>query len=213
MRDNNKRLVILSASLFAASLIQGCSHTDKKQAVEPAAAVVQDTTAADSNRPSGIDGELVVVTATVKAIDKKNRIVTLKFPDGKEKKVKCGPEVRNFAQIRVGDEVKAQFLESIELAVTGPGTKPSSDRERQVARAPLGQKPGFAAVDAVEVTATVQSIDYQTRDVILLGPEGKTFKLKAGPEIKRLDEVKQGDTVVARLTQAVSITVSTPAQK
>ena len=61
--------------------------------------------------------------------------------------------------------------------------------------------------------STVQSIDYQTRDVTLLGPEGKTFKLKAGPEIKRLNEVKQGDTVVARLTQAVSITVSTPGQK
>ncbi|MFZ4701361.1 MAG: hypothetical protein ACOYMG_15025, partial [Candidatus Methylumidiphilus sp.] len=68
-------------------------------------------------------------------------------------------------------------------------------------------------IDAVEVTATVQSIDYKTRDVTLLGPEGKTFKLKAGPEIKRLNDVKQGDTVLARLTKAASITVSKPVKK
>ncbi len=215
MKDNSKRLVILSALLLTAALIQGCSHADKKQAIDSAATTAQEPVAetVSDSKPGGIEGELVVVTATVKAIDKKNRVVTLKFPDGKEKKVKCGPEVRNFSQIRVGDEVKAQFLESVELVVSGPGAKPSVEREKEVARAPLGQRPGFAAIDAIEVTATVQSIDYKTRNVTLLGPEGKTFKMKAGSEVKRLNDVKQGDTVLARLTKAVSITVTKPGQK
>ncbi len=207
--------VLGSTALIAVSLLTGCSHAGKTESAN-VAAVPQEATApvaAPVDRPSGIEGELVVVTATVKAIDKKNRVVTLKFPDGKEKKVKCGPEVRNFAQIRVGDEVKAQFLESVELVVSGPGAKPEADRQSEVARAPLGSKPGFAAVDAVEVTATVQAIDYQTRDVTLLGPEGRSIKVKAGPEVKRLNEVKPGDTVLARLTKAVSITVSKPAGK
>ena len=104
--------VLGSTALIAVSLLTGCSHADKT----PPAAVPQEATApvaAPVDKPSGIEGELVVVTATVKAIDKKNRVVTLKFPDGKEKKVKSGPEVRNFAQIRVGDEVKAQFLSAL----------------------------------------------------------------------------------------------------
>ena len=204
--------VLGSTALIAVSLLTGCSHADKT----PPAAVPQEATApvaAPVDKPSGIEGELVVVTATVKAIDKKNRVVTLKFPDGKEKKVKSGPEVRNFAQIRVGDEVKAQFLESVELVVSGPGAKPATDRQSEVARAPLGNKPGFAAVDAVEVTATVQAIDYQSRDVTLLGPEGRSIKVKAGPEVKRLNEVKPGDTVLSLLTKSVSITVSKPAEK
>jgi len=71
------------------------------------------------DRPGRLEGELVVITATVKAIDKKNRVVTLQSPDGKVAKVKCGPEVRNFAQIRVGDEVKTSLLETVELFVTG----------------------------------------------------------------------------------------------
>lgn len=200
-------------SLLAVSLL-GCSHADKKptpEAQAPAPAVAE-APAAES-KPAGVEGELVVVNATVKAVDKKNRVVTLRFEDGREARVKCGPEVRNFAQIHVGDNVKAQFLESVELIVGGPGAKPSADRQTEVARAPKGSKPGIVAVDAVEVNATVQSIDYTTRDVTLVGPEGKVVKLKAGPEVKRLADVKQGDVVTARLTKAVSIIVSAPVKK
>ena len=149
----------------------------------------------------------------MKAIDKKNRVVTLKYTDGKEARVKCGPEVRNFAQIRVGDDVTAKFLESVELFVTGPEDKPAAERATEVKRAPLGSKPGFSAIDAVEVKASVDAIDYQTREVRLKGPEGKIMKVIAGPEVKRLNEVKQGDTVVARLTRAVSIEVTKPDKK
>lgn len=162
------------------------------------------------DRPGALEGELVVITATVKAIDKKNRVVTLQSPDGKEAKVKCGPEVRNFPQIRVGDEVKTSLLETVELFVTGKD-EPAAERVTEVGRAPLGSKPGFAAIDAVEVKASVVAINYQTREVTLKGPEGKVIKVKAGTEVRRLNEVKPGDSVVARLTRAVSIEVSKPA--
>ena len=162
-------------------------------------------------RPGGLESQLVVITATVKAIDKKNRVVTLQSPDGKVAKVKCGPEVRNFAQIRVGDEVKTSLLETVELFVTG-SDKPAAERVTEIGRAPLGSKPGFAAVDAVEVKASVVAIDYQIRKVTLKGPEGKVIKVTAGPEVKRLNEVNVGDSVVARLTRAVSIEVSKPAK-
>ncbi len=214
MKNSKHWLIVGSSALVTVSLLLGCSHADKKQAVDavPVASQSAVPAVAEVDKPGGAESELVVINAKVKAIDKKNRVVTLKFEDGTEKKIKCGPEVRNFAQIHIGDDVKAQFLESVELVVSGPGTKPSADRQKEVARAPLGSKPGYAVVDAVEVTATVQAIDYQTRDVTLLGPEGKTIKLKAGPEIKRLNDVKQGDTVLARLTKAASITVSKPAK-
>lgn len=215
MKAKKYWLVLGATALMSATLITGCSSADKKQPAVAQAAVEQKAPvpAVTDGKPGGTEGELLVVNATVKAINKKNRLVTLKFEDGKEKKIKCGPEVRNFSQIRVGDNVKAQFLESVELEVKGPGAKPSSERESELARAPLGSKPGFAAIDAVEISATVQSIDYKTRNVTLLGPEGKILKLKAGPEVNRLQEVKQGDTVVARLTKAASIIVSAPEKK
>jgi hypothetical protein len=77
-------------------------------------------------------------------------------------------------------------------------------------RAPLGAKPEATAVDVVQMTATVEDINYDTRMVKLRGPDGDLRTVKAGPEVKRLNEVKRGDTVVARLTEAVSIRVTAP---
>jgi hypothetical protein len=219
MKDKKHWLILgaTATALVTASLLSGCSSSGSKDSArsleaEPPTLVTHDQTTANQTgeRPGGIKGELVVITATVKAIDKKKRVVTLQSPDGKVAKVKCGPEVRNFAQIRVGDKVKTSLLETVELFVTGKD-EPAAERVTEVGRAPLGSKPGFAAIDAVEVKASVVAIDYQTREVTLKGPEGKVIKVKAGAEVKRLNEVKQGDSVVARLTRAVSIEVSKPA--
>ena len=216
MKDKRHWLILGATALVTASLLSGCSSSGSKDSAqsleaEPPTLPVQDQTAATQaqDRPGGLEGELVVITATVKAIDKKNRVVTLQSPDGKVAKVKCGPEVRNFAQIRVGDVVKTSLLETVELFVTG-NDEPAAERVTEVGRAPLGNKPGFAAIDAVEVKATIVAIDYQTRKVTLKGPEGKVIKVTAGPQVKRLTEVNVGDSVVARLTRAVSIEVSKP---
>ena len=106
---NNKRhwLVLGATALVSASLLSGCSSTGSKNTAqsleaEPPTLAAQDqapatqaqTQAQTQDRPGGLEGELVVITATVKAIDKKNRVVTLQSPDGKVAKVKCGPEGR-----------------------------------------------------------------------------------------------------------------------
>ena len=220
MKNKRQLLAIGAITLVTASLLAGCSGSGSKdqpsQSSEaaPPTLITQDQAAATqaNARPGVLEGELVVMIAKVKAIDKKNRVVTLQSPNGKVAKVKCGPEVRNFAQIRVGDEVKTSLLETVELFVAG-NDEPAAERVTKVDRAPLGSRPGFAAIDAVEVRASVVAIDYQTREVMLKGPEGKIIKVKAGPEVKRLNEVKTGDSVVARLTRAVSIEVSKPANK
>ena len=215
MKNKRHWQILGSTALVTASLLSGCSSSGSKD--QPAASsaapspkmVTQDQAAAtqSQDRPGGVEGELVVITAQVKSIDKKNRVVTLQSPDGKVAKVKCGPEVRNFGQIHVGDEVKTSLLETVELFVAG-NEEPGAERVTEVGRAPLGSKPGFAAVDSVEVNASVVAIDYQTREVTLKGPEGKVIKVKAGAEVKRLNEVKIGDSIVARLTRAISIEVS-----
>jgi len=57
----------------------------------------------------------------------------------------------------------------------------------------------------------VNAIDKKNRVVTLISPNGKEAKVKIGPEVEHLDEIKTGDSVVARLTRAVSIEVSKPA--
>ncbi len=216
MKDKRHWLTLSATLLVNFSLLSGCAGSkskDSEHALDtksPALPAQNQAPAPQTqDKPGMLEGEMVVITATVKAIDKKNRVVTLQSPDGKQNKIKCGPEVRNFAQIRVGDEVKTTLLETVELFVTG-SEEPSAERVTEAGRAPLGSKPGFAAVDAIELKATVVAINYQTREVTLQGPEGDVVNVIAGPEVQRLNEVTVGDSVVARLTRAISIEVSKP---
>lgn len=216
MKDKRHWLTFGATLLVNVSLLSGCASSESKDsahaldAKSPAMATQDQAPATQvQDRPGGLEGGMLVINATVKAIDKTNRVVTLQTADGKMNKIKCGPEVRNFAQIRVGDEVKTSLLETVELFVTG-NEDPAAERVTEAGRAPLGGKPGFAAVDAIEVRAAVVGINYQTREVTLQGPEGNFINMIAGPEVRRLNEVKIGDSVVARMTRAISIEVSKP---
>ncbi len=42
------------------------------------------------------------------------------------------------------------------------------------------------------------------------GPEGNTRTIKVDPGVKRFKEVKKGDEVVVRLTEALAISVQKP---
>jgi len=216
MKATKKPLSIGLATLISLSFLYGCSSTENKDQPEasvslPATAVAQnpDSVSKADDLPDEIAGEMLVITAKVKAINKKERIVTLQSPEGKISKIKCGPEVRNFKQIRVGDLVKTTLLETVEILVTEK-VQAAAERVTEVDRAPLGSKPSFEVIDAIEVNAVIVGINYQTREVSLKGPEGNIIKMKAGAEIQHLDEVKVGDFVVTRLTRAASIEVSKP---
>jgi Cu/Ag efflux protein CusF len=145
-------------------------------------------------------------SATVTGIDAANRNVTLTASDGTKTTVKCGPEVRNFNQIKMKDRVNVVYTE--ELAVfLGGGSQP--DAATAVALAPVGAKPGAVTAQTVQITAKVTSIDLATRKVTLQLPDGAWKTVTAGEQID-LVNVKLGDTVTARYTEAVAITVETP---
>ena len=64
--------------------------------------------------------------------------------------------------------------------------------------------------DKMSIQATVQQIDRETRSVTLMGPNGSLMTIKAGPEVKRLDEFKKGDAVVAEYLSYISAEFRTP---
>lgn len=55
------------------------------------------------------------------------------------------------------------------------------------------------------LTATVVSVDQESRQVVLKGPKGNEETIKAGPEIKNLDQLHAGDTVTAKYERAVAL--------
>jgi ribosomal protein L6P/L9E len=66
--------------------------------------------------------------------------------------------------------------------------------------------PGKAsAARALEVSASVVGIDKATRTLTLKGPKGEVVDLVAGDEVRNFDQIKVGDSVVARYMQALTL--------
>jgi hypothetical protein len=65
-------------------------------------------------------------------------------------------------------------------------------------------------VEAVDVSATVQTIDRSKCTVTLKGPDGKSLTPKVDPSVKAFDTLKVGDSIHARYTEAVAISAETP---
>jgi hypothetical protein len=74
-------------------------------------------------------------------------------------------------------------------------------------QAASSDKPSISASQAVQMTAIVEAIDYETREVVLRGPEGNTRTITASPEEQNLDQVKPGDRVNVEFIQNISIEV------
>ena len=85
---------------------------------------VQSTESVASAPGRGEAVRTVRVSATVTAIDKATRTLTLKGADGKTFPLVAGPDVRNFDQIQVGSEVVVGYLEALAIELKkGGGAK------------------------------------------------------------------------------------------
>ncbi len=64
--------------------------------------------------------------------------------------------------------------------------------------------------ESVEATATVDSIDAATRMVRLRGADGRSWAVHAGPEVRNFGQIKAGDLVKVRYTEALAAEVVKP---
>jgi len=149
------------------------------------------------------------MTATVQSINAADRTVVLQRPDGSVTTYECSPEVRNFDQIKVGDQVTATAAEELALALIKGGVPPAAGTASAIVRSPLGAKPGGKIVDTVAFTAKVMSVNAMGREVTLQMPDGQNKTVKVGPDIN-LANVNPGDDVGVRLTRALAISVKEP---
>jgi Cu/Ag efflux protein CusF len=172
---------------------QPAANTSSGAAVGPGQAVMAD---------------VVKTTATVVAIDSGTRAVTLKRQDGKVITITAGDEVRNFAQLKVGDRVEAEYGRALALELRkGSGTKSNASETAATLAAPQGQKPAGAAVREVTVLADVVAVDVAAKVVTLRGPAGNQIDLQVR-DPAQLANIKKGDQVQAVYTESFAIKVS-----
>lgn len=76
--------------------------------------------AAEGERPGGMVARTIDVSASVRAIDRKKRELTLKLADGDVVKIEVDPSVKAFDTLKVGDSIHARLTRALAIAVEAP---------------------------------------------------------------------------------------------
>jgi hypothetical protein len=155
------------------------------------------------------DGAIIVetttMTATVTAINSAKRKLTLVSPNGSKSTYKAGPEVVNFGQLQVGDQIKTTVTEEVVVFV-GSGAPPSAMNETTVVIAPAGANQGSVRVDTAQITVKVINVNAEKHKVTFELPDGTTKTVKVGKTVD-LSTVRPDDNVTVQVSEGFAITV------
>ena len=166
----------------------------------------QKESGANDGKPGKVVVEVVKLTGTVKAVDLQNKTVTVEGSGGRTVTVNA-QNARNLDQVKVGDRVNLRFTEELALFVRKTDAQPSATQADVVALAPKGEKPAGLMARTVELTGSVESIDPKKRTVDVKGPAGNVRTFHVDKAVKNLDQIKKGDQIVLRITEAVALSV------
>jgi len=216
MKTRTQSVLALTLVPAAALVFASCSSEPKMDSIDQPAAregKPKGEAAVMAAFHPGVPGGVLVgtyrETATVTGIDKEKRKLTLVTPDGTMGTFKAGPDVVNFDQIQIGDQVKATVTRQVAVFVGMSGEPPSDGGATTIALTPVGAKPGALIADTTEITAKVTAINLKRHTATLQFPDGtaKTFNVRSDVA---LTKQAVGQNVVIRTTDAVAILVEKP---
>jgi len=197
---NNVIIKIAALALLPASMLIFSSCAKPPQGTVEITAV--------STPEGAIIVETTTLTATVKAINPAKRKLTLVYSNGSKSTYKAGPEVVNFDQIQVGDQITAVVTEEVAIFI-GSGAPPSGMAATGVVLAPVGAKPGGVMVDTAQITVKVIDVDTVKNKVTFELPDGTTKTVKADKKVD-LSSLQPGDNVTVQVSEGLAITVEKP---
>jgi len=164
----------------------------------------------DAGKKAVVVADKSEIKATVEKIDYDTREITLKGPEGNKLKMKVGDEVKNFAQIKRGDELVANFYQAVAFSLVKSGEAPAATVKTAVYTAEKGEKPAGLVVKTLQMTGTVEKINPEDREVTLKGPEGNSVQLTVDKSVGDLKRIKKGDRVATTYAEALAVAVQTP---
>ncbi|WP_291993279.1 hypothetical protein [Candidatus Accumulibacter sp. ACC003] len=146
------------------------------------------------------------VTLVVEAIDPASRGLVLRDDKGEKMAIIASDAVKNFAQIKVGDQVIASYTQGLDITLVKDG-KALRERVESTSggSAKPGEKPAAQVVNEVAFIADVTAVD-RKKQVITLRGATKTVKLKI-KDPEQLKLINKGDQVEGVYAQALAVSV------
>jgi len=184
------RLLSATATASALVLAMPLAHA---QAPQPASA------------PQAIGNEAAAnLTAKVVKIYPDSNSVAVKGPKGKTVVIDVDPATADVKKLKVGDEVDVAYRAA--LLMSADKVDPKGMRGRTAAESTSPASNGVVVkTRTVQVVATIQKLDRNTREVTLAGPN-RTVSMTVQPDID-LSKLKVGDSILATYVGAVAISV------
>jgi hypothetical protein len=152
-----------------------------------------------------VTSEMRTETAVVEAIEAASRTVTLRKPDGSFVTTVAGPDIKRFAEIKVGDKVNARYYENVVVRMKKPG-EPEVDSSVKATTPSEQVLPGGTKARQRTITATISAIDMNLPSITFTGPNGWKYTSKV-QDTAALAKVKVGDKVDIVWTEAVLVSV------
>jgi len=151
-------------------------------------------------------GNTITSTATIEQIDSTTRTLTLKSDNGEEDTYKCGPEVKRFNELKVGDKVKMTYYESMVFQVRKPGETSNPVTDSAAMKRAKGALPGGTLSAQQTTTVTVKAVDPSVPSITVVTADGRTVTRKIEDK-KNIDGVNPGDRIDITYTQALVTSV------
>jgi hypothetical protein len=152
-----------------------------------------------------VTSEMRTETATVEAIEASSRTLTLKKPDGTFVTIVAGPEIKRFAEVKLGDKVTARFYDNVVVRLKQPG-EPDVDTGAKTTTPSEQVLPGGTKAKQRTITATITAIDMNMPSITFTGPNGWKYSSKVQDKAA-LAKVKVGDRVDIIWTEAVLVSL------
>ena len=152
-----------------------------------------------------LQGASETATATIEAIEKSTRTLTIKDSKGIYEEMKVPADVTRFDALKVGDKITARYYDNVVIRLKKPNEAAIDLKSAGVTPA-AGAKPGGTAATQQTVTVTITAIDPKVPSITVKGPNGYLYSRKVEDK-DALAKVKVGDMLDITWTEAMLISV------
>jgi hypothetical protein len=150
------------------------------------------------------------LTAQVTAVDKTRRLMTLRGPQGNVATIKVADGVQNFNQIQVGDKVRINYMERIDVTVAGKHQPLDVIVvQSSASRAPRGQMPAGSGAVTAKRSVQIVSVDKNSHTVTFREGDGTldSYVVQNPANYAFADGLQPGTVVDVAETAAMAISV------
>ena len=162
--------------------------------------------AAATEKPSFSATQTVQLTASVVAVDREARTITLTGPEGNSHTLETDEDSNNIDKIE--DTVNVEYVQNMTIEVfANDGMEPGAGVMGVSGENVEGETPAAMEIVTAVATATVEEINIEANTFKLKWPGGEIKEYEAqNPE--NLKKADVGDLVVTTFTEAIALTLN-----